>query len=72
MASWNAKLSLAMAMRDAWGHLDLKKYLVGSATRVAKAMKLVAQTVRRSHLLFLHLCCAILTPAAFRVASKHG
>ena len=46
MASWNAKLSLAVAMRDAWANLDLGRYPVGSASRAAKAMELVTQTVR--------------------------
>ena len=44
-ASWNAKLLLAVAMRNAWSHLDLEKYPVGSAPRAAKAMEFVAQTV---------------------------
>ena len=52
MASWNAKLSLAVAMRDAWANLDLGRYPVGSASRAAKAMELVTQTVRDVPLLF--------------------
>ena len=53
MASWNAKLSLAVAMRDAWANLDLGRYPVGSASRAAKAMELVTQTVRDDPLLFV-------------------
>ena len=53
MASWNAKLSLAVAMRDAWANMDLEKFPVGSASRAEKAMELVTQTVRDAPFLFV-------------------
>ena len=56
MASWNAKLSLAVAMRDAWGNLDLECHPVGSTSRVAKAMELVTQTVRITPFLIIVPC----------------
>ena len=56
MASWNAKLSLAVAMRDAWANLDLENYPVGSAPRAATAMELVTQTVRDGDVPFSFSC----------------
>ena len=65
MASWNAKLSLATAMRDAWANLDLEKYPVGSASRAAKAMELVTQTVRDVPSLFLLSSANSIPPESF-------
>ena len=58
MVSWNAKLSLVVAMHDAWADLDLGNYPVDSAPRAAKAMELVTQTVRDTPFSFL---CPMLT-----------
>ena len=45
LLSWMTKLHLALALRDQWEVLDPKQYPLDSATRAAKAMELVAQTV---------------------------
>ena len=68
MASWNAKLSLAKAMHDAWSRLNLNKYPVSSALRAAKAMEFVAQTVSNFPLCSL----VLLLTSASRAASNPG
>ena len=67
--SWNAKLSLVVAMRDAWANLDLGRYPVGSASRAAKAMELVTQTVRD---ILRSFSCSYADIVPFRVAYRPG
>ena len=65
MVSWNAKLSLAIAMRNAWATLDLEKYPVGSISRAEKAMELVTQTVSDTPFLSVLSHANIIPPEPF-------